>query len=165
MGKLAMYAAATVVALSLLIGVEQVTAVEHAPAGNVSAVTAAASTYRDATTGKRYYAKTSNPNHRLSLRSSNGKYRAIFQTDGNFVVYGPSGAIWQSHTSGRGHTLAMQSDGNVVIYTAKGSAVWNTRTVSRGYAWQQLAMQGDGNLVLYAVNHNGSKTPQWWSKR
>ena len=53
---------------------------------------------------------------------------ALMQTDGNFVVYGPNGALWQSGTAGRaGAGLLMQDDGNLVIYYGQ-SPVWATNT-------------------------------------
>ena len=61
----------------------------------------------------------------------------VMQRDGNLVVYnhGYGGrATWASHTGGRrvGGQLArcavMQADGNFVLYTAAGRAVWNTET-------------------------------------
>jgi hypothetical protein len=51
--------------------------------------------------------------------------------DGNFVMYysGGSEAIWASNTCCRtGAELAVQSDGNVVIYDSAVRAVWSTRT-------------------------------------
>ncbi len=43
--------------------------------------------------------------------------RAFMQDDGNFVLYGPAGAIWASNTAGNpGAWLVVQDDGNVVIY-------------------------------------------------
>ena len=29
-----------------------------------------------------------------SIWSANGRYRFIYQTDGNLVLYGPGGALW-----------------------------------------------------------------------
>ena len=53
------------------------------------------------------------------LVSANRSWRAIMQTDGNFVVYGPSGPTWASGTNGRGsapYMALMQPDGNLVVY-------------------------------------------------
>jgi hypothetical protein len=52
---------------------------------------------------------------------------AVFQGDGNFVVYTSSGgAVWSSNTWGRqGAVLALQDDGNVVVYNR---AIWATNT-------------------------------------
>jgi hypothetical protein len=60
-----------------------------------------------------------------------GAVSAIMQTDGNFVVYGPSqNALWASGTSGQpGNRLTMQDDGNLVIYNAQNGAPWASQTV------------------------------------
>lgn len=54
------------------------------------------------------------------------------------------------------YVFAVQSDGNVVLYNAAGTALWASGTV--GNVGAALAMQGDGNLVLYV----GSR-PIWAS--
>lgn len=46
-----------------------------------------------------------------------------------------------------GFSLQHQDDGNVVLYTANGTALWATGT--DGAATTTLVMQTDGNLVLY----------------
>ena len=54
---------------------------------------------------------------------------STYQTDGNFVVYGPSDDVqWSSGTNSVGSKLVLQSDGNLVIYDAAGGAVWATNT-------------------------------------
>jgi len=66
-----------------------------------------------------------------SLTSHDGRYTAIMQGDGNFVVYriADGVAIWNAGTTGTGADHAvMQGDGNFVIYTADGRAVWWTGT-------------------------------------
>jgi len=56
--------------------------------------------------------------------------QAIMQTDGNFVVYGPSGPLWASNTDGHpGSALLVQDDGNAVIYDPNGQPRWATNTV------------------------------------
>ena len=52
--------------------------------------------------------------------------------------------------------LTVQTDGNLVLYTPRGKAVWSTRTNGRG-AGAYLTAQNDGNLVLY----NGAGRPLW----
>lgn len=109
------------------------------------------------------------PNESLqnqSIISMSGAYRATMQSDGNFVVYGPSGPIWSSNTHGDANSrLVMQSDGNVVIYD--GSAVlFATGTSGRG--GNRLVMQNDGNLVLYgssaiwASMNSSERAIQWF---
>ncbi len=66
--------------------------------------------------------------------------RTIWQADGNLVVYHARGgdftltsanSPWDSRTQGRpGATLAVQDDGNVVIYD-RNRAIWSTRTCCR----------------------------------
>jgi hypothetical protein len=41
----------------------------------------------------------------------------------------------------------MQHDGNLVIYSAAGYAIWSSGTV--GYPGARLAVQSDSNLVIY----------------
>lgn len=53
---------------------------------------------------------------------------------------------------GGGFTLAMQSDGNAVVYAADGRVMWNSGTAGQGGT--RLIMQTDGNLVAY--NSNGT---------
>lgn len=80
-------------------------------------------------------------------RLTNGRFEAVVQTDGNFVVYDNGRAVFSTGTGGNTNAaLAVQSDGNLVLY-GNGGPRWQTGT--RG-ANAQLALQGDGNLVLYA---------------
>jgi hypothetical protein len=88
-------------------------------------------------------------------RSANAYYRAIFQTDGNFVVYtgGFNGgsATWASNTQYLGFDhVTMQSDGNLVIYTPGNTyAACSTKTWGNPGAYMRL--QSDGNLVVYSA--------------
>jgi hypothetical protein len=43
--------------------------------------------------------------------------------------------------------LTLQSDGNLVLYTRTGKALWSSGTGGKGVS--DLVMQNDGNLVLY----------------
>ncbi len=91
------------------------------------------------------------------LHSASRQYVAAEQTDGNFVVYGYGQAIWSSRTAGTGRSrLALQPDGNLVVYSGSGAPVWQSSTAGTGPG--VLAMQDDGNLVLYA-----SGRPVWWT--
>ena len=65
--------------------------------------------------------------------SNTDGYVAIFQTDGNLVLYGHyQNALWSSHTSGKGGVrLEFQGDGNVVLYDGSAKAVWSTDTAGQ----------------------------------
>jgi hypothetical protein len=65
-------------------------------------------------------------------------------------VLAPDEALYrnQSISSCNGqYTLAMQGDGNVVLYDITGTPLWHT--VTHGTAAEALVMQSDGNFVLY----------------
>jgi len=53
-----------------------------------------------------------------SIVSANGRFRFIYQDDGNLVLYRDGAALWASLTDGRGVGVCiMQADGNLVLYT------------------------------------------------
>jgi len=92
-----------------------------------------------------------------SRASCDGRFVLAMQGDGNLVLYQAGRALWATMTNGRGGSFAaMQGDGNFVLYTAVGSPLFHTNTSRFGGAW--LAIQNDGNLVIY----QGS-TPRWAS--
>ncbi len=67
---------------------------------------------------------------------TNGKGvdQVAFQIDGNLVAYAGAKAVFASGTSGHSGTdhptLAVQDDGNLVIYTEGPRAIWATNTSS-----------------------------------
>ena len=85
-----------------------------------------------------------------SITSANGRFRLLFQTDGNLVLYDDveRSAPWSSNTAGisAGHVI-MQTDGNLVVYDAQGRDHWSTGTPGNASAY--LVVQPDGNLVVY----------------
>ena len=93
-----------------------------------------------------------------SLVSPDGRFTALMQSDGNFVIYQSGvGAIWATGTNGSGGVrIIMQADGNLVIYRSNGSAAWATGTSGSDH---YLYMQNDGNLVMY----RGSGGAAWAS--
>lgn len=107
--------------------------------------------------GGRIISETLAPGHHLlasdALTSPNGKGRLEMQTDGNLVLYGPSGALWNTGKNG-GVRAEMQTDGNFVVYNAAGHSVFDTKTSGR--PGSRLVFQDDGNLVVYERN-----TPYW----
>ncbi len=83
----------------------------------------------------------------MSLRSADGRFTLVLQSsDGNFVLYGPSGALWASGKAA--DFVVMQSDGNLVGYTNAGVATWASNTAGSG--GNRLVIQDDGNVVIYS---------------
>nr|BAD67184.1 mannose specific lectin [Dioscorea polystachya] len=89
-----------------------------------------------------------------SLRSGQSltyaSYNFIMQNDCNLVQYDNGKAIWASGTNGRGSGCycAMQSDGNLVVYTSSNKAVWASNT-NVGNGHYVLILQKDRNVVIY----------------
>ncbi|TKS87599.1 hypothetical protein D9C73_021723 [Collichthys lucidus] len=83
------------------------------------------------------------------LMSNNGQWKAIFQDDGNFVIYGWK-PVWASDTWGSDAVrLCMQSDCNLVMYNQCDSPRWCTRTDRPCSTMCRLQLTDEGNLVLY----------------
>lgn len=81
-----------------------------------------------------------------SVWSADGRYQLAMQRDGNAVVYSGSTPLWSSRTAGHaGAVLAMQTDGNLVVYSGR-QPLWASGTSGSSAV---LVMQSDGNLVLY----------------
>ncbi|KAF4071839.1 hypothetical protein AMELA_G00267520 [Ameiurus melas] len=81
------------------------------------------------------------------LISNNGEYKAVFQEDGNFVVYEWK-PIWQSNTSGStAKRLIMQEDCNLVMYD-DGPGLWHTNTHHSQVKVCRLTLRNDGILVV-----------------
>jgi outer membrane lipoprotein-sorting protein len=80
--------------------------------------------------------------------SASGRYRFIYQGDGNLVLYDGGRATWASNTPGRPPGVCiMQGDGNLVIYTPGGHPIWASNTA--GHNGSGLVVQDDGNTVIY----------------
>ena len=86
-----------------------------------------------------------------------GSYVLTMQADCNLVLYAPS-AVWSSGTFNKGVRCyaSMQFDGNFVVYTGAGVALWSSRT-NIGTGNYILILQPDRNLVIYG--------PALWSTR
>ena len=113
--------------------------------------------------GQSYLDMNGTLNEGSSLNSPNGYYRAVLQTDGNFVIYQAAYGQWWARWSdgmnnayGTNH-IVLQSDGNLVDYLWNNAPIWSTGTSGEGGIY--LAMQSDGNLVLYNPNNQ----PLWSS--
>lgn len=92
------------------------------------------------------------------LVSNNGRFRFVYQGDGNAVVYDGNRPLWASNTDGtQPGNLCMQSDGNLVAYRHGGYAYWASNTDGRYGSC--VVMQDDGNLVIYDTGWR----PRWAS--
>jgi hypothetical protein len=92
------------------------------------------------------------------LVSPNGQYTFVVQDDNNIVMYAPQGAKFATNTNGSAvRSIEMQGDGNLVVYTTSGQAVWASQSTGKQYSHNAgatyapytLKMQDDGNLVIY----------------
>jgi hypothetical protein len=84
-----------------------------------------------------------------TIQSPDCGIRFVMQTDGNLVVYSRLGhAIWASGSRGSGARLALQTDSNLVIRDSAGTVKWASGT--KGTGGNQLRVQNDGNVVLYS---------------
>uniref|UniRef100_W5K596 Mannose-specific lectin-like n=2 Tax=Astyanax mexicanus TaxID=7994 RepID=W5K596_ASTMX len=84
------------------------------------------------------------------LWSNNKEYKAVFQDDGNFVIFGWR-QVWSSDTGGvrDAHRLCMQDDCNLVLYKRDDKALWHTNTHrAEGVRMCHLYLRNDGNLVI-----------------
>ncbi|CAG10253.1 unnamed protein product [Tetraodon nigroviridis] len=80
--------------------------------------------------------------------SKNGEWKAVFQEDGNFVVYGWQ-PVWASDTGGLDPTrLCMQADCNLVMYNPEEKPRWHTNTAKGSCDTCTLYLTDQGKLVL-----------------
>ncbi|XP_037613519.1 mannose-specific lectin-like [Sebastes umbrosus] len=100
-----------------------------------------------------------------SLVSDNGKFKAVFQEDGNFVLYSWK-PLWASDTSGTDAIrLRMQADCNLVMYNGSSEPRWHTNSVRGDCDICCLHLSDEGRLEVqeegYAVwktdRDNGKK--------
>ncbi|KAL2079055.1 hypothetical protein ACEWY4_024799 [Coilia grayii] len=81
------------------------------------------------------------------ISSPNGRYKAIFQHDGNFVIYEVK-RIWSTETWGNQHRIVM-SNGNLYMYeNGNYPSHWTTRSGVRGTTESFACLLDDGNLAI-----------------
>lgn len=96
------------------------------------------------------------------IRSGDGRFNLIMQTDGNLVLYYYNYPLWNSKTNGKPVNRAiMQNDGNLVLYSAANVAYWASNTA--GYPGAFAVVQDDGNFVIYqsGIARWASNTSGW----
>ncbi|XP_059182610.1 B-type lectin plumieribetin-like [Centropristis striata] len=82
------------------------------------------------------------------LMSNNREWKAVFQTDGNFVIYGWK-PVWASDTYGSGgFRLCMQNDCNLVMYNKDNIPKWQSDS-SSGDHMCRLELTNDGKLLVF----------------
>ncbi|KAM6971089.1 B-type lectin plumieribetin-like [Tautogolabrus adspersus] len=83
------------------------------------------------------------------LISNNGEYKAVFQDDSNFVVYGWK-PVWSTDTAGSdAFRLCMQGDCNLVMYSKCEIPKWHTDTHFATVNACCLRLTDDGKLLVY----------------
>lgn len=109
------------------------------------------------------------------LVSTNQKYFALVQSDGNFVLYKSdsferNNALWASNTwnshwisNPRPFKLTLLPNGNLVLFDKDNVAVWTSNSGGKGQnGSHKLVLQNDGNLVLYDGNMNATWATNTW---
>jgi hypothetical protein len=77
----------------------------------------------------------------------------VFQSDGNLVEYVGGTPRWSSGTWGRGARLAIQLDGNIVIYNASGAPIWALSWQVKGWSPRDLTHNNGWIYVQIAPTH------------
>ena len=101
-----------------------------------------------------------------SLTSSNGKAKAIMQSNGNLVIYctRTGKPIWSSNTAGHeiSYGATFQRDGNLVLYDTAKKVRFAANVYDKGGA--MLIMQNDANLVIYTFYWKAVWSTNTWGK-
>ncbi len=99
-------------------------------------------------------------NHCQGIKSADGKYITVQQSDGNLVIYNTHTAapIWALKNwdplkamgiSSIPNRTVYQNDYNLVVYNKDNAPLWASNTVNKNS--NRLIMQNDGNLVMYTA--------------
>jgi hypothetical protein len=93
------------------------------------------------------------PGYRAQISSGDGRTTLAMQSDGNLVLRQQGKAVWWTGTQKRvGNYAQVQTDGNLVVRSAQGKALWNSKTanpaISRADASVNLLLYDNGNLIL-----------------
>jgi predicted acylesterase/phospholipase RssA len=105
-----------------------------------------------------------------AIASPDGRFRLIYQTDGNLVLYrddpGQSVALWATATDGKPlGVVVMQRDGNLVMYDEDVNALWASGTNGNDNHDARLRVQSDGNVIIHVGDrqvwetHTSQQTP------
>lgn len=94
-----------------------------------------------------------------SVASTNGRFRLVFQRDGNLVVLGDGSVQWTSGTAGLGADRVVLRNGVLEMFRSLqwgSEMVWKSRSVGAGGA--VLSVRDEGGVV---IRREGS--PIFWS--
>jgi hypothetical protein len=88
-----------------------------------------------------------------SVTSPDGRFKLIYQRDGDLVLDGPDRVrVWSSGTEGETAGRAvMEADGDFVVYDADGLEVWSAGT--GGHPGAYVVVQNDGYVAVYAPGY------------
>lgn len=82
-----------------------------------------------------------------------GRAKLTMTASGDLRATVGTAVVWRSKTSGHaGSVVKLRSDGNLAIYSAKGTALWSSKTRGTGDG-NVLTLAGDGSLRL---KHGGT---------
>ena len=83
------------------------------------------------------------------LISTNGQYQLVLSPNDAIDLLNATGALLWTATNApaQGGVLAMQSDGNLVLYSTTNQALWSSNTT--GLGGTTAILQDDGNFVIY----------------
>jgi GH25 family lysozyme M1 (1,4-beta-N-acetylmuramidase) len=116
--------------------------------GDVQVTTSTGVAWRSLAAGADTLSGTTSLSGGQYLHSADGTMQFAMQTDGNLVAYVGGKAVFNTHTSGNaGAHLALQADGNLVLYSHAGKALWNTHTSGTGAA-NRLVVNAGGTVQL-----------------
>lgn len=84
----------------------------------------------------------------------NGNYKAVMQTDGNFVIYNSNNLEWDSQTFNNNAFLGMHTNGNLVIYRNRDikSSMWSSNTSGNDGSYLELT-----NIGCLAIKNKENK--------
>ncbi|MFE0460620.1 hypothetical protein ACFW1A_15375 [Kitasatospora sp. NPDC058965] len=80
-----------------------------------------------------------------------GQYQLAMQNDGNLVIYDVNGlGLWSTQTWGHPGADAIMQNDGNLVVQQNNQPLWNSRTGGNTGSYYYLCFQLDGNLVIYA---------------
>lgn len=82
------------------------------------------------------------------LLSSNGRFEAVVEQRGEFVLYAGDAVLWRTGTD-RKSSMVDFNDGRLSVRDEDGAVVWTAESSGPG---ELLVCQDDGNLVMFDMS-------------